>query len=239
MAYYKYKIANLNVTMNLQGEKLKNQAIPYLFEFDCKPDIYIDFDKTIVENYQKKHPTLSYDECEYIIAGIYFYKQALKFDGFLIHSSAVVYKDSAFCFTAPSGTGKSTHTSLWLNNLKDSYILNDDKPLIRIINNEILIFGTPFSGKSNISVNKGVKLKAITYLTRGAENYIFEVNTPQAINILLWQTSRSTNYKVAEQILSLIDKILKKVKVYEMCCDISENAFITSFEKLTNEKFVI
>lgn len=237
MAFYKYRIAELNVSMNLFGNRVKNQAVPYLCNFKGKPDIIINFDKSIVEDYQNKHPNLSFDDCEYIIAGIYFYKRILKYNGFLLHSSAVVYKDKAYLFTAPSGTGKSTHTSLWLKNLEGSYILNDDKPAIRIINDQILAFGTPFSGKNDINVNKGVPLGGITYLTRGSENHIFKVNMPQAINILLWQTTRSANENVMEKTSYIIDKILTKVNVYQMSCDTSDNAFITSFEMLTGEKF--
>lgn len=237
MAYFKYRIAELNVELNLYGERVKRQAEPYIFEFDGKADIVIDIKKEFIEQYHERHRELSFDNCEYIIIGYYFYKAVLDFDGFLIHSSAVVYENRAYLFTAPSGTGKSTHTALWLKNLKGSYILNDDKPLIRIIDGEVLAFGTPFSGKNDINVNIGVPLAAVTYITRGNENCIFKVNMPQAINILLWQTVRTKNKDVAEKTLNMIDRILRRIPVYEMSCDMSQSAFTASYEKLTGKKF--
>ena len=73
----------------------------------------------------------------------------------LLHSSCVVYEDKAYLFSAPCGTGKSTHTQIWLKRFPGAYILNDDKPAIRIMEDGVYAFGTPFSGKTDLNVNKG------------------------------------------------------------------------------------
>lgn len=237
MEKLRYKIAELNVEILHYGERLKKQAEPYLFNFDGEPDIKIELKKEKIEQYLSTHPNLTFDECEYILVGFLFYNKILKFNGILVHSSAVVYKHKAYLFTAPSGTGKSTHTSLWLENLKDAYILNDDKPAVRVIDGEIFAYGTPFSGKNDISRNEKVTLGGIVYVTRGSENHIFKVNTPQAINILIWQTVKFRSQKTAEYALNVISKILSKIKIKQLCCNVSKEAFITSFEDLTNEKY--
>ena len=88
------------------------------------------------------------------------------YNGCVLHSSSVVIDNEAYLFSAPSGTGKSTHASLWVKYLteKEPYILNDDNPAIRIINGNIYAYGTPFSGKHDISVNQKAKLQGICFL---------------------------------------------------------------------------
>ena len=62
----------------------------------------------------------------------------------LMHGSATSYKNQAYVFIAPSGTGKSTHAQLWCDNLKDEVkVINDDKPFIKFINNDIFVNGRP------------------------------------------------------------------------------------------------
>ena len=84
----------------------------------------------------------------------------------MLHASAVVVDGDAYLFSAPCGTGKSTHASLWLKYLKhkNPYILNDDKPAIRIVNDNIYVYGTPFSGKTDKNKNEKANLKGIAFL---------------------------------------------------------------------------
>ena len=52
-----------------------------------------------------------------------------------IHSSTVVYRGRAVLFLGESGTGKSTHSRLWLKNIEGVHLLNDDSPLIDVCHN--------------------------------------------------------------------------------------------------------
>ena len=53
-------------------------------------------------------------------------------DTLAIHSSCIVYRDKAVLFLGESGTGKSTHTRLWRENIPEAVLLNDDSPMIRV-----------------------------------------------------------------------------------------------------------
>ena len=164
----KYKIADIFIEFNPRYDMLKTRAKKYLIE-ECEK---IDFgiivnDEHIKEEKEKQiDSTITSELAEYIIMGTTFYRALLEFKGCLLHSSAVVIDKEAYLFSAPCGTGKSTHTSLWLKYLADKkpYILNDDKPAIRIMENGIFAYGTPFSGKHDISENKKVKLKSICFI---------------------------------------------------------------------------
>ena len=66
----------------------------------------------------------------------------LSFDTMLMHGAVVAVKDKAWLFTAPSGTGKTTHIRLWLDNIPGSFVVNGDKPLIHV-GEDIIAYGTP------------------------------------------------------------------------------------------------
>ena len=186
----KYKFCNLIVEMDARYEPLRGQAIPYLYEGPNDADVVIPLlDKTI-EKYKALYPHLSIGECEYVIYGAYFYKELIKFGGILLHSSCVVKDGLAYLFSAPSGTGKSTHTSLWLKYFDDAKILNDDKPALIIKDNTLYACGTPFSGKTDQNINEIYKVKGIAFLQRSETNWINKMDDKKAIYSLLNQTIR-------------------------------------------------
>lgn len=124
-----YKITGLTVEMESFGRTV-TQAEPYLCEPVEQPDIRICSDW---QRLKKIAGHLSDEDCEYLSSGGSFYNQLLKFDGMLLHSSAVVMDGYAYLFSAPCGTGKSTHTALWRKVFGEdrARILNDDKPALR------------------------------------------------------------------------------------------------------------
>ena len=125
-----YRIADLIVEMDSFG-RTEKQAEPYRIKADTGADIIVQSNPEIIK---KKYPQISEDDCEYIATGSTFYRHLLEsYNGFMLHSSAVVVDGRAYLFTASSGTGKSTHTKLWLELFGEkAYILNDDKPAVRL-----------------------------------------------------------------------------------------------------------
>jgi hypothetical protein len=186
-----------------------------------------------------KYPTLSDDDGEYLATGKSFYQQLLKYDGFMLHSSAVVVDGKAYLFTANSGTGKSTHTSLWLQLFGNrAYILNDDKPALRLIDGVWYAYGTPWSGKNGINVNTGVPLAGIAVVTRNEKNEIEPFCGKDAIFAIFSQTNRKTN-TVAHRakLLELMDKLMWSVPVWKLKCNMDPEAAIVSYEAMSGCKY--
>ena len=75
-----------------------------------------------------------------------------------------------YLFLGKSGTGKSTHSELWLRNFRDAWLLNDDNPAIRIIAGKAFAYGTPWSGKKPVYIDKKVPLGGIVRLEQSQEN---------------------------------------------------------------------
>lgn len=229
-----YRIANLIVCMNSLGKTVE-QAIPYKIEEGGEPDIIITSN---AENLQKKHPYLTLDSCEYLSTGSSFYRQLLKFDGMLLHASAVVMDGKAYLFSAPCGTGKSTHTALWRKVFGDdkALILNDDKPALRLENGEFFAYGTPWSGKTNQNLNMRVPIAGICMLERGAENKIERYSGAKAVHAVLSQTSRSKDPEFMKKLLDLLAVLFEKVPVWRMECNMNPEAAIMSYNAMSGGK---
>lgn len=101
-----------------------------------------------------------------------FTRQTAPLDTLLIHSSVICKDQQGYAFLGKSGTGKSTHSRLWLQYIPGSELLNDDNPVIRICHGTPVIFGSPWSGKTPCYKNKEVPLKAIVRLSQAPVNHI-------------------------------------------------------------------
>lgn len=155
----------------------------------------------------------------------------------LFHGSVIAVDGQGYLFTAKSGTGKSTHTRLWREYFGDKAVMvNDDKPLIRITDTEVIVYGTPWDGKHRLSTNTSVPLKAICILNRGAENEIEKISKSQAYPMLLQQTHRPMNMEKMQAVLNLIDKLCVNVRLYNLKCNMNPDAVITAYNGMNTEE---
>lgn len=152
----------------------------------------------------------------------------LKRNGIVIHSSSMSYKNQGILFSAPSETGKSTHTGLWRKYYPDeTCIINDDTPTIVIKDGIPILFGTPWSGTSEINMNKSVPLKAIVFLRRGDKNTISPLNPIQAISYLANEIRLPLDSDLMDLTFNMINEIFKTVPCYLLHCNISKEAVET------------
>lgn len=229
----KIKVADLIVEMDVSSDFLVSRLGPYLCDESEAADITIDVSKQFYIDRQKENPQMTLGECECLWSGGYFYEQLAKFGGVMLHASCVEYEGKAYLFSARSGTGKSTHTHLWLKYLPGARIINDDKPAIRCIDGVYYAYGTPWSGKNDESVNVGVPISGIAFLTRG-ENSIKKVPGFMALKPFMDQTVRPNDKELMSKALDIINGILTDIPIYHLTCDMSEEAVRTSYEGMRN-----
>ena len=235
----RYLIAGLNVDMEISGKTTIEQAAKYRIEPNGRPaDITICPSKERIEEKMKKNMITSYALQEYMTTGAAFYVALIKFGGFMLHSSAVALNGKAYLFSAPSGTGKSTHTSRWVSYFgkERAVIINDDKPAIREINGEFKVMGTPWSGKTDQNENIAVPIAGIAFLKRGESNSIRRMSVNEAIKNIMWQTVRPSRPDNMEALLTTLDKFISAVPVYELTCNISDEAVETSYQAMKDGK---
>lgn len=228
-----YRIAGLNVRMDSFG-RTEAQAVPYLSQFD-EPDIVVSSAWQVLK---QRHPHLSDEDCEYLSTGSSFYRQLLSYDGLLLHASAVVVDGRAYLFSAPSGTGKSTHTRLWQQVFGSDrvQILNDDKPALRRENGIWYAYGTPWSGKHDISINARIPLGGICFLEQSAENSIAPYGGAKLIFSLLEQTMRPADACLRSKLMELLDLLITEIPVWKMGCNTNPEAAMISYRVMTEQQ---
>lgn len=152
-------------------------------------------------------------------------------DVLLMHGSVIAAGDNAVMFTAPSGTGKTTHTRLWLDGVPGSYVVNGDKPLLHV-GETVTAFGTPWSGKENMNRNCGAQLKAICLLERNETNQIERIGFGQ-----IWQRVMKQVYLPKDPVklgktMHLIDRLCRQMPFYRLCCNMEPDAAAVAWNEL-------
>lgn len=154
--------------------------------------------------------------------------------GFVLHSSCIDYNGKGLAFSAPSGTGKSTHTGLWKTHYGESVtVINDDSPAVRIIDGKPYVSGIPWSGTTGINTDKTVPLKAIVMLSQAKENIISDIEAFQALFLVLEEISRPAFEFFSDKLMQNLDAVMSQVPVFHLGCTISKEAVDTVKNKLS------
>ena len=137
-----------------------------------------------------------------------------------MHASVVVKDGQGFVFLGKSGTGKSTHAQQWLQAFDDAYLLNDDNPVLRVMDDgEVRVFGTPWSGKTPCYKNDSVPVAAIVTLDQAQENKLRRLRLPEAYAAILSSASGLKNEpQTAEAMYNTIRHIVTTTPCYHLNC---------------------
>ena len=137
-----------------------------------------------------------------------------------IHTSTIVCQSKAILFLGESGTGKSTHTRLWRENIQGSVLLNDDSPILRIIDGKPWVYGSPWSGKTPCYKNESYPLAACVRLSQAPFNKIERLNVAQGYGALHPSCPPCFAYDDAlyDSISGALSNLLSVVPVYHLSC---------------------
>ncbi len=142
----------------------------------------------------------------------------------LFHCSALAMDGTAYLFTAPSGTGKSTHARLWRERFGERVtMINDDKPLLKISDSGITVYGTPYGGKDNLHMNTSAPVGGVAILRQAKENAIRPMSAEEAYPMLLNQTYRRSDPEGLAKTLDLVWRIAE-LPVFLLDCTVSGEA---------------
>ena len=144
-----------------------------------------------------------------------------------IHASVVMHQGKSVLFLGESGTGKSTHTRLWLNHFPDTELLNDDSPFIRIeADGSIRVYGSPWSGKTPCYKNRQTPVAAFVRLSQAPYNRIRRLKGIEAIGALLPSCPLAFAYDkgLSESIYAILSHALQQLPVYHLECLPEANA---------------
>lgn len=140
--------------------------------------------------------------------------------GIAIHSSAIVNSGKVVLFLGESGTGKSTHTRLWRENIEGSRLLNDDSPIVRIVDGSPRVYGSPWSGKTPCYKNEDYPIAGFCRLAQAPYNKIRRLPTILAIGTLLPSCPPifAHDDKLQDMICTTLGKIISQTPLYRLEC---------------------
>lgn len=168
-------------------------------------------------------------------------ERLLAYGVLLVHGAGIAADGRGILFTAPSGTGKTTHIRLWQQfvapRLADFAVINGDKPLLRLGEDGICMYGTPWQGKESMGENRAVRLDAVVALRRGQVNRIRIAERDRMLPVLLRQTYRPQGSEGTKQMLRLLDRLFDSVRFYELECTPEPEAADTAYRGIFGEVF--
>ncbi len=150
-----------------------------------------------------------------------------------MHASVVVNDGKAVLFMGKSGIGKSTHTRLWLEHIPGSSLLNDDNPIVRIVGDKVMTYGSPWSGKTHCYKNESAPVAAFVRLKQAPYNRYLSCEDIAAFKALLPGSSVLRQDKTLHSILcGTLIEIAGMTKVGEMECLPDKDAAETCFKSV-------
>ncbi len=215
-----YEIAKLRVRIDAVTKQTGRRLQPYLTDGE-----EYDFDASTtreeIEDYMQKSdiPTLPYLAEDAIVLTNISRTVLDRYDGCFFHSSCLEIDGKGYMFTALSGTGKSTHTRNWRRLFGDRVtMINDDKPLIRLIDGTYYVCSTPWMGKSDIGCNMISPLDAVFVLKRGEENKAVRTTPGKQMRQLMEATLLPKSRENMIKLLNLFDGVFTQAKLIELFC---------------------
>lgn len=248
---FKLTINKDAVDLNEAGKKIGQFDNP-----DSSHDVYLLPDggyKMIVSNFRKEPAAAFITNADFSLIKVSLFGNkrnwvfglnnaimiAFAFSGaqkdlLLIHASVTMKDGKGYLFLGKSGTGKSTHSQLWLKHIPETELLNDDNPAVRLINDEVIVYGTPWSGKTPCYKNKQVPIGAFVKLEQYPENIIRREPPLKAFATLLTSTSSMLWDKpLYEKICNTVSAIAMLAPLFHLRCKPDEEAARLSFTNVT------
>lgn len=225
------KVANLTVEVPT-ADGLDLRCKDYVCANEEGADIII---RTELYRKEKYDARLSVETVAYMESAYQFYKELVNYNGFYLHSSAVVRDGKAYLFSGPCRAGKSTHTRLWQMTFgeENARVINDDKPALRRIDGKWFAYGTPWCGKDGININEKAPLAGVCFLKKAPENKIRRLGKLEAMQKILGQTIyKFENAGQLDKLLASLELFLNEIPVYELENVPESSAAQLSFETM-------
>lgn len=142
------------------------------------------------------------------------------FNGVLMHGVVLRVKNRGIMLCAKSGVGKTTHMLLWKKLLgEECEIINGDKPLVRLLNDRVYAFGTPWCGKEGFNKNDAAEITDICFIERSKENFVTDAPKDEVLQRIMQQIYIPSGSLEMIKTLDILDFILSKTRCRKIHCN--------------------
>lgn len=228
-----YRIAEMNIAVEPRFAYTTKYLADYAVD-DSDYDLFVSVTDEMIAYEQELNVKIHGREmnealCEAVAILRVICDDIIHRGGFFLHCSCLRYKGRAIIFTAPSGTGKSTHAALWKAHFGDAVeMINDDKPLVREKDGGFVIYGTPWRGKHSRGANISAPVGAIFFLCQSPDNYVKPLDCFTALSLLMQQTVLPRGKDDTSALLDMLGRLLESTPLFRLGCNISDEAVQTA-----------
>lgn len=233
---FNIRIADINVAIKNKYDYVKELCRDYIVDDNCVPEISVEISELLISEQLKKAETeisRGYAEAICVYRAI-CQKLPIDFCAYLFHGAVIEFNGEGFVFAAKSGTGKTTHISLWRKSFgPDVHVINGDKPIMRFVDGELYAFGTPWCGKEGWQTNSKVRVTAVCFIERAEKNSIAPISVSDAIVKIFQQILMPEDIEALDALMPWLDRTLRTVPCYLLSCNISEEAARIAYEQMS------
>lgn len=221
MAYtFQIRLADLLVRITTLHSATPSLCRDYLVGGAGEPDIVLATDQAAIDYERELDKLGDFDDPYYETLAVYrkIAEELPRFGRMLVHGSAVAIGERAWLFMAPSGTGKSTHARWWRTEFaaEEPFMVNDDKPIIRVGDDGVFVYGTPWDGKEHLSRNTCVALAGIGLLERSEEDFAARAEGNDVLAELMRHSFRPVGAVSARATIASLLKLVGAVPVWRV-----------------------
>lgn len=208
-------VPTIKVHVEYNAREIKTNYVGYSYDFGDSSTFFSieDMDAVIIE----KGMSLTHNHlCKNLsfIVSVYL----LRNNGLFLHASAISYMGKGVLFSGDSGIGKSTQARLWAEN-NGSQMINHDKPIIRRLQNDWFVFGSPWSGEDPCYMNVEYHMACIVFLGKASSCRVVSIERKKCFNMLLQQARGYLNYEGCyDDLLKVIARIASDIPMYIFEC---------------------
>lgn len=225
----------------ITGFKFYKDDVCYYITYGANPEREVcirlssDFNHADAFYKERKIKTNRCDIVDLLYHG-YRYR-AVSTGNMMIHAAAAVYKNNGIIFCGMHAAGKSTQANLWKKHL-GADIINYDQPCIIAQYDDILIHGSPWSGKEEVFRNEYAPLKAIVFVEQSNEDIAIRVSAGEAFSLIyLNNYLYPLDSTIEDKYYKVIEKIASKVPVYRLKCTMNESAVEVLYKEIFNSDY--
>ncbi len=239
---FSVRIADINILIQSKYERVYRECRDYIIDQTDKTDIEIIIDEEMIskelEQIQKTNKNVhSFKIAEELLVHRLIAEALPDHNAFLMHGASVAVNDRAYLFSAKSGTGKTTHIRKWLKQLDNSFVVNGDKTVILLKDNEVFACGTPWCGKEKLGRNAVIPLKSIIMMERSDRNSIEPASFKSLFPSLLEQTFQPADPLKMRKTLDLMSQMGSLVSFHKFYFNnFREDSFPVSYSALSNNE---
>lgn len=230
------RIAELNILIENKYDFVETVCKNYIVA--NKPE---DFSVSVSDEEIKHEKELYNSDCSDSFAeSVCIYRKIAErlppYNAFVLHAAAISFNGNAYCFAAPSGTGKTTHILNWKKRFPDEVsVINGDKPIIRIFDKKAYVCGTPWSGKEDLNSNVILPLKGICFIERASNDKITRLDSKSSLNLVLKQIYIPTKSDGLIKTIDTVANVLHSADLWQLYCTPHESSATIAKDAMTNE----